>query len=126
MVNGLLDLASIVGEIREQVEIIDSYAEELDSLPPLPDETPEPGRIQPGTETPQVDQVLAKEILEFKKKQPVNTIIFSPGCPGVPVAIDQRWLVRLLRHLLKNATRVIGNESNQKNTTSPHKCSTPS
>jgi signal transduction histidine kinase len=93
-------------EIKERLQEIDCYAENL-ALPELPEQAPESGRILEFRGAPLLDKVIRAEVVSFRHVHPSISWQLDLDCPEIRVAMHQQWLRRLVRHLIRNAVKVI-------------------
>jgi GAF domain-containing protein/AmiR/NasT family two-component response regulator len=98
--------ADLPDEVKDRLQDIDGYAGRLD-LPELPEEVPESGQVLEFVDAPLLDEVIRAELDELQREDPTVILVLEPDCPDSRVAMHQRWLRRLLRHLVRNAMRAI-------------------
>jgi GAF domain-containing protein len=98
--------ADLPREVKDRLQDIDDYASRL-NLPELPEQVPESGRVLEFVDAPLLDEVIQAELDELQREDPTVILDLEPGCPDARVAMHQRWLRRLLRHLVRNAMSAI-------------------
>jgi signal transduction histidine kinase len=54
-----------------------------------------------------LDEVIRAEVQELRRHHSSVTLLHKLDCTGTKVAMDERWLRRLLRHLVRNAVGAI-------------------
>ncbi len=98
--------ADLAQEVKERLQDIDRSAGRL-ALPELPERAPESGRVLEFMDAPFLDNVIRSEVQDLQPVHPSVTLRLVQNCKDVRVAIHERWLRRLLRHLIHNAARTI-------------------
>jgi len=93
-------------EVKERLQEIDHYAGNL-ALPELPEQVPESGRILEFREAPLLDKVIRAEVENFQYVHPSISWQLDLNCPEIRVAMQEQWLRRLVRHLIRNAVKAI-------------------
>ncbi|GAB4531457.1 MAG: hypothetical protein Kow0063_10710 [Anaerolineae bacterium] len=96
--------ADLAEDVKERLQDIDTYASRL-ALPELPQRAPESGRVLEFMDAPFLDDVIRAEVEDLQRAHPAVTLHMEPGCEQVRVAIHERWLRRLVRHLIHNAAK---------------------
>jgi GAF domain-containing protein len=96
--------ADLADEVKERLRDIDRYASRL-ALPELPEQAPESGRVLEFLDAPFLDNVIRAEVQDLQPVHPSVTLRLEQNCEDIRVAIHERWLRRLLRHLIHNAAK---------------------
>ncbi len=94
-------------ELHILIKEIDQFAMNL-SLPPLPRE---PLSDNNQLENPAIlDDVLRSECKEYRAEFPDIEIKTSFNCKDVKVSMHERWLKRVLGHLIRNSSKALDNQ----------------
>ena len=74
-------------------------------LPPLPKQAPKPGELFETKNAARLDTIITSYIETSKINYPDIMFSYTLNCESLFVSIHERWLNRLLRHLIRNAIK---------------------
>jgi K+-sensing histidine kinase KdpD len=91
-------------EVKKILGEIEGYAKSL-VLPPLPKQAPKPGEIIETKNAAQLDMIIASYIEASRINYPDVMFSYTLNCENLYVSMHERWLHRLLRHLIRNTIK---------------------
>lgn len=96
-------------DVKERLSAIDHFAEELSML----EFSEQPLELidRKIDETSLIDDVIRTTVQRISPSFPHLSWKLELGCPGVRVAIEARWLYRVIRHLIYNAEHAVENKN---------------
>jgi len=98
----------LLPEVRKRLQLLEGNSERL-IIPRLPKLYTKSGGAL-ARDTSFIDEVVQVEINKLQNEHPDLNILFNGHCEGVPVAMHEQWIRRLLRHLIQNSIKALSSK----------------
>jgi GAF domain-containing protein len=99
-------------DTRESLSVIDQSANRL-ALPEIPERMPG-FEGTPSSASCSIDSTIRAAVDVYRSGHPAITFKFEPSCPGIQVAMHERFLHLMVNNLLRNAEHALSQNSTEK------------